>query len=465
MPINKWSILFNTLILANLPVVKYPPSPLPLPFGPNDNLYSMRGVRENRGDLQVYSIDPSGCTDADDAFTIWEEREREGGEGVIHLMVHIADPTSYFTPDEHDSVFQSIRNNVTSWYPSGNPTNHMFSDEFVEKCTLTHGFKNTITVHIRFTRDTDGILSILDHSIHYYIIDCDRQKRFTYETAGYAFESGDDVLRIGNEIREYLFKSRSHENEFIQSAQEELRYDNLLVDTSGIVSLTRDTESTRLMKLMIQEFAIIANRIVANEIIHNTSFLVRGFQIGSAHEDKPSSNILSMVLQSDGAKYTNDIIQHNLIGKDMYTHFTSPLRRFSDCIVHFLLKDYTLENGKCTFDEDTLVRICDRCTKVSKNARNLNFLDRKIRYLQYISQELQAGNDVCITQYPYAYNGLFLNIAVTKINNWDCYFSYSLRRKNLTIELNKTTIVRINKVTLPGKFDEGTLPDLDKLYS
>ena len=65
-----------------------------------DNLYGLENKRIDYRHLNIYSIDPPKCSDADDAFSIYKDGDN------IHLLIHIADPTSYFNPN--DKLFDTI---------------------------------------------------------------------------------------------------------------------------------------------------------------------------------------------------------------------------------------------------------------------------------------------------------------------------------------------------------------------
>ena len=57
----------------------------------------------------TYSIDPDGCEDADDAFSIYEE------DGKLFLAIHIADPTEYINIES--SLWKDIETSVVTRYP------------------------------------------------------------------------------------------------------------------------------------------------------------------------------------------------------------------------------------------------------------------------------------------------------------------------------------------------------------
>ena len=73
---------------------------------------------------------------------------------------------------------------------------------------------------------------------------------------------------------------------------------------------------------------------------------------------------------------------------------------------------------------------------------------------------------VNIGYYISSYTGLFLNIIINSINEHSVYMSYSLRIPNLQIEyqIKQVNYLLITKVNCIDKFDEGSIPELDKIY-
>jgi exoribonuclease R len=76
----------------------------------------------------TYSVDPPGCEDADDAFSIYEE-----GEGLF-LAIHIADPTEYINIES--SLWKNIETTVSTRYPSNKKPIHMIPEEIMNKSSL-----------------------------------------------------------------------------------------------------------------------------------------------------------------------------------------------------------------------------------------------------------------------------------------------------------------------------------------
>src|SRR5210317_149244 len=75
---------------------------------------------EDRVDMtkyNVYSMDPEGCEDADDAFSIYEE------DGRLYLAIHIADPTEYI--QLNSPLWKDIESRVVTRYPSNKHPIHL----------------------------------------------------------------------------------------------------------------------------------------------------------------------------------------------------------------------------------------------------------------------------------------------------------------------------------------------------
>ena len=79
-------------------------------------------------DKNTYTIDPDGCLDADDAFSIYEE------DGLLYLAIHIADPTEYI--DIQSPLWEDIKMRTTTKYLSNRPPIHMMPKEILDLSSL-----------------------------------------------------------------------------------------------------------------------------------------------------------------------------------------------------------------------------------------------------------------------------------------------------------------------------------------
>jgi exoribonuclease R len=421
----------------------------------NINLHPIYGIN-NRKDykhLQIYSIDPKNCTDADDAFSIWEENN------LIHLMIHIADPTCWFGPD--DKIFDDILNNGTTIYLSGNEPNHLFPHIILENSTLTHGIRNVIIVHtiLNPVLNVNGLFSVVESNIEFGIIDCNNQIRLTYEEAANKMFS-DVTLLLGMEIARSFWQKRqpNNQNTFIFS---ELNLTIPIIESNEII-LKTEAKRVQAMKSLIGEFAIHANTIFAQGL-NTDALFVRELKLPQEYKTNNNTiDVLHKLMQQNiSASYTNQNINHDMIG-NIYTHATSPLRRTSDCIVHFLLKAKYLEIN-CPFNEEQLKSMAEKLTNKSKIIKNINFKDIKFRTFQWIAEELDSRlNPIKIKVKFISYQSPFVNLIITEIDDMIVNIPYTLRRNKFL--LNITNIeVNITKINLYNKFDEGTLPQLDEL--
>ena len=403
------------------------------------------GLKEKRIDythLKIYSIDPENCTDADDAFSIYKDNN------FIHLMIHIADPTSYFNPN--DLLFNDILKNGATVYLSNREPDHLFPSNILEECSLVNGIKNVIIIHTIMLPDFE----IVSSKVEFGIINCDNGYRYSYDNAP---NNLDETLLLGLDIAKSFRLNRINT----------LNDLTLVVPTikDDCVILKPDTPEVRLMKNMICEFAIHANTIFASELDIDNLFL-RKLEL-CADDYNNLNSIHDLIKDGISANYTTIYKMHDLIGTNkIYTHSTSPLRRTSDCIVHFLLKSKYL-NIEAPFSKQQLEIYSEHLNKKSKDMKNIQFKDFKLRTFQWIAEELECRlNPIKIRVKNMGIHGPFINLMIIKIDDMDVNISYTLKnsRKIINIDFDEINI-DITKINNYNKFDEGTLPELDNIIN
>jgi ribonuclease R len=454
---EKWNIYFdefNTKI-ENNKYYKYDIK--------ENNIYNMSKYRKDWRDKIVYSIDPEGCQDADDAFSIWEEKE------IIHLLIHIADPTSYFSPYINNGLFREMIENKCSIYITGKSPRNMFSENLIKKCSLIDGDKYVISIHILLKPIyKKNMFKIINSEIEYGIINCDvskNYKRFNYNSAAKELYK-DNILLIGIEIAKTFWNIRKSDNQDGFMFSDLYNSVPIMDNNKKYVILEKDNKAVKVMKSMICEFAIYANYIFAKNM--NNNKIYRKLIYNSQNKNETEiDKIHNIIREGYSAKYTTEKLPHNLIGYELYTHGTSPLRRASDCLVHFLIKiDKLGISSPFNINElnNWILSINNKCKIIKK----LQFTDIKIRTLQWISQQLYLNNILKIRCKVINYTGLFLNILIIKINKLNVNISYSLKRiyKNLPeySKIGYTIDIIISKIYFPNKYDEGIFPEIDEYF-
>lgn len=268
---------------------------------------------------------------------------------------------------------------------------------------------------------------VLDYRICHSVIKSDR--RFAYEEAQAVIETGEGdckeaILKL-NELAQRLRKER-FQNGAIAFERKEVRFE---IDEKGRPLGVIVKESKEANKL-IEEFMLLANRTVARHIgeetqgkraktfvyrIHDlpdpdkletlSDFIRRfGYKLrttGSNVEvsksinslldniqNKPEENLISTVAIRSMAKaiYSTDNIGHYGLAFDFYTHFTSPIRRYPDLMVHRLLTKYL--SGGSSVDKNDYEEKCKHSSAMEQLAASAERASIKYKQVEFMSEHL-----------------------------------------------------------------------------
>lgn len=405
----------------------------------------------------VYTVDPEGCTDADDGFSISDYGNK------LFLSIHIADPTDYISI--RSNLWKDIRKRGVTCYPSNTEPIHLLPSEILRQCTLrpndgeTRSFRKTISISVEIDRKT-FLPKDYGEKLFFRTIEVKKKNTFTYEEA-----SKTSLMDLGIKIAEAIEKKRGSIGSVLNSEPvTTIKY------IDGLPILKKDTEKVRRVKNMIAQFAIYANSFIGEYLSKNLDELgifrtcdATDLQVGFSKSDLLNS-IVKDGIQAD---YKHVPETHDLVGIEKYSHFTSPMRRVSDMYVHYLLKYIYLKKNDVLgdkimvpFEKEELRMVSEECHIISKMNRKINREDTKFRLIQYMFINKPVEISVKFTNYV---KERFFNCMITKINGFDVALSVTFKVTRCEIipwnqyREFKTTITNVFPFK---KFDSDIFPSL-----
>ena len=366
--------------------------------------------------VPTFTIDPFDAKDFDDALSV-----QNLPNGNIEVGVHIADVTHYVNPNS--PIDNEAIERGTSVY-------------LVDRCVpmLPERLSNYIcslrpneeklcfSAVFELNENAEVINQWFGHTV---ILS---KRRFTYEEAQQVIETGkgdmsDQILllhRLAQKMRTERFKKGA-----IAFERVEVKFD---LDPKGKplgVYFKENKEANQL----IEEFMLLANRRVAEFIgshkdghrelpfvyrIHDKpneeklnafrTFITRfGYSISGTSDKqvgkslnqlmekvkgRPEQNLIeTLALRSMAkARYSTDNIGHYGLAFRHYTHFTSPIRRYPDIMVHRLL-DHYLNNGKPK-DKEQIEMLCKHSTNMEIKATEAERASIKYKQVEFMQDKV-----------------------------------------------------------------------------
>jgi ribonuclease R len=368
--------------------------------------------RTDLRDKIIFTIDPADAKDFDDAVSI---DINENGNFI--LGVHIAD-VSHFVK-EATALDNEAFNRGTSVYLMNDVVPMLPEKLSNDICSLREG-EERLTFSVFVEIDPAG--NILDFNISKSVIKS--KKRFTYEKVQEIMDRQKgkfiDEINLMNELHGILFKKRVEEGSLDFETQEV----KAEIDSQGFILSIMPKERLESMR-MIEDFMLVANKCVTLYIerkdpkppfiyrIHDLpdknkmrelSHFVKQFGITLNPESKRS--LQEMLLDIRGRKeeylitditirsmakaiYSESNIGHYGLGFKNYTHFTSPIRRYPDLIVHRILFE-TLEgmnNKRVSHYRSLMPDICRQSTDTELNSVQAEREAIKILQIRYLENQ------------------------------------------------------------------------------
>ncbi len=395
---------------------------------------------KNRKDFRntpTFTIDPEDAKDFDDALSY-----KKLPSGNIEVGIHIADVTHYVK--EGDLIDKEGYERATSVYLVDR-TIPMLPEKLSNNVCSLRPNEDKLTYSAVFELDIDA--NIHKQWFGRTIINSDR--RFNYAEAQEVIETGKGDMskeittlnKLAKKLRDKRFQNGSISFERIEV--------KFKLDDDGKplgVYFKEAKDSNHL----IEEFMLLANKKVAEfvgktlhkpfvyrihdepdiEKLHSFSKFIKQFGYEFKFKDETEiSNSLNRLLEDvkgkseqnmieqlavksmAKAEYSADNVGHYGLAFSFYTHFTSPIRRYPDMMVHRLLTQY-LKTGKPAMTNI----LNDKCKHASDMERLAVMAERasiKYKQAEFMQDKLGSVHDAVIT--GVTERGLYVEIKETKI--------------------------------------------------
>jgi ribonuclease R len=397
------------------------------------------GRRRDFRKVLTFTIDPEDAKDFDDAISF-----QRLDNGLFEIGVHIADVTHYVRPST--SLDNDAFDRATSVYLVDRTVPMLPERLSNELCSLRPQ-EEKLTFAAVFRIDANG--RVTHEWFGRTIIFSDH--RFSYEGAQEVIESGKgkfaEELRILNDLAIKLRKERFKRGAVnFETTEVKFKLDAKGKPLAVIPKVRKDAHK------LIEEYMLLANKAVAtfvykfkkggdrNTFVYRThdypdpekveDFAKFARQFGhkldvnenavsrslnslmDEIEGKPEQNVLQQlaVRAMAKAKYTTDAKGHFGLAFQHYTHFTSPIRRYPDMMVHRLLQHY-LDEGKPPMKSEMEKR-CVHSSEREKRAADAERASIKYKQVEFMSMAEDKPYEGIITGVTDF--GIFIEIIETK---------------------------------------------------
>ena len=383
--------------------------------------------REDFRRVTTFTIDPKDAKDFDDALSI-----RSLGGGLWEVGVHIADVSHYVK--EGTVIDKEAERRATSVYLVDR-TIPMLPERLCNLLCSLRPDEEKLAYSVIFQMNDKA--EVLQHRIVHTVIKSDR--RFTYEEAQQVIETGEgdykyELLELDRLAK--LLREKRMAGGALEFDRVEVKFE---IDEKGKPLRVYFKESKDANKL-VEEFMLLANRTVAEAIgkvpkgkkakvfpyrIHDlpdpnkldtlAQFIARfGYKLRTAGNRSDLSKSINRMLDDVKGKKEQNLIEtvsiramqkacystHNIghygLGFEYYTHFTSPIRRYPDMMVHRLLTKYLDEHGR-TVSEKKYEALCEHSSAMEQLAAQAERASIKYKQVEFMQEHLGQVYDGVIS--------------------------------------------------------------------
>ena len=371
----------------------------------------------------VMTIDPEDAKDFDDALSI-EVLEN----GNFAVGIHIADVSHYVAKET--SLDKESEKRGNSVYLVGKVIPMLPERLSNNICSLVPN-EERLTYSVIAELTARG--KLVDYKIKKTVIKSKR--RFTYDEAQRIIETGEgdfstEVLLL-NKLALTLRKKRLKEGS-VNFSTSEIKFQ---LDETGN-PIRAYLYETKQSNNLVEEFMLLANKVVAHHIgfvkkesgrkpflyrihdrpnkekIEEFAKFIKSFGYHYSADNLSKASSLNQLMEEVKGKeeellvneiairsmakaiYSTENIGHYGLGFPYYTHFTSPIRRYSDLLVHRLLFEYIEKQKKLIYSEEQLSAICENISACERKAVDAERLSVKLKQVElmrsHIGEEFHA---------------------------------------------------------------------------
>lgn len=386
---------------------------------PSDEIVRRRDFR----DVVTFTIDPKDAKDFDDALSL-----RKLENGLYEVGIHIADVSYYVLPDT--ILDKEAYARATSVYLVDR-TIPMLPEKLSNGVCSLRPDEEKLCFSAVFKLNQEA--EVVDQWFGRTVIKSNR--RYTYEEAQAIIEGAEgdyreEILTLNDlavKLREARFK-----NGAIDFDRIEVKFD---LDEKGHPTGVYFKQSKEANKL-IEEFMLLANKKVAERVgkvkdkekartfvyrIHDkplddklnefNKFVAKfgyGLKLTNRKtlttsmnklmrevKNRPEQNLIETLAVRTMAKavYSTVNVGHYGLAFDYYTHFTSPIRRYPDVMVHRLLQRY-LDNGR-SVNKDKYEEMCQHSSDMEQLSANAERASIKYKQVEFMADKI--GQEFCGT--------------------------------------------------------------------
>ena len=371
--------------------------------------------REDLRDQFIVTTDPDDARDFDDAINV-EKIDHTGG---WRLGVHIADVSAYVTPES--ALDREARRRGNSVYLPDRVIPMLPERLSNGVCSLNPGVDRlTHSVFIEFDKSGRAKNARFAKSV------IRSAKRLTYKEA-YAILQGKPNGELSRRLHTAwelasLLRRKRFEHGSLDLDFPEVK---VHVDANGKPTRLERVENDQSHQL-IEEFMLAANEAVARELRHRSiatiyrvhedpdpeklgeyrEFILSfGYKVGdlshrkevqrflASISGKPEEQALKIGLLKSlkRARYAAQPLGHYGLAKANYLHFTSPIRRYADLVVHRTLAEHNLLR-RSKIDIGQIESLADHISDTERNAAEAEIESVRLKKLQFFEQQLKERN-------------------------------------------------------------------------